>query len=114
MKLVRDMTMELNALEQGLAALGLGVPVPSKDTSQILCNPLEIWRAYLMNVLAEVVECDEGTIHKCIQWPNNIFNGDLAVVLPKLRPGAKANKLAVEIMEKVFSRDTEKVAFTQY
>lgn len=93
--------MEVNALEQGLEVLGLGLPVPSRDTSLILSNPLELWRTCLTSVLSEVVECDEETVRKCIQWPNNIFNGDLAVVLPKLRPGTKADKLAVEIMEEV-------------
>jgi arginyl-tRNA synthetase len=96
-----NMTVELNALEQGLATLGLGVPMLSRDTSPIRSNPLEIWRAYLTSVLSDVVESDEETVRKCIQWPNNIFNGDLAVVLPKLRPGTKADELAVEIMEKV-------------
>jgi arginyl-tRNA synthetase len=69
--------------------------------AEVLANPLDVYRTYLAQVLADVVGCDIDAAYKSIQWPNNIFNGDLSVILPKLRPGAKADEVAIELMKKV-------------
>lgn len=96
------LTNVMEGLEQSVSALGLGAPpVPYKETSEPFTNPLELCRAYLASILKDIAQCSEDDAHKAIQWPNNIFNGDLAVVLPKLKPGIKADKIAVEIIEKV-------------
>jgi arginyl-tRNA synthetase len=91
----------MEALEANLSSLNLSTPVPALESVQVLSNPLDIYRTYLAHVLADIANCDLITAHKSIQWPNNIFNGDLAVILPKLRAGAKAGELALELMEKV-------------
>ena len=91
----------MDNLEQLLTSLSLNVPVPRVEAADVLTNPLDLFRVYLAKILAETAECDETEAYKSIQWPNNIFNGDLAVILPKLRPGAKADKLAVELLDKV-------------
>jgi arginyl-tRNA synthetase len=89
-------------LEQYMAALGLSPPAPFQGTPQSLTNPLDICRAYLADILTEILECSQEDALSSIQWPNNIFNGDLAVVLPKLRrSGAKADETGVVIMGKV-------------
>ncbi|KAL5121913.1 hypothetical protein ACEQ8H_000129 [Pleosporales sp. CAS-2024a] len=67
--------------------------------SPLATNPLDICRTELTLVLKGIVNCSEEDIQKSIQWPNNIYNGDLAVVLPKLQAGTKADKLAGEIMD---------------
>ena len=91
----------MNALEQSLASLSLSVPVPGVKEAELLANPLDIFRTYLAEILAEITGCEVQAAYKSIQWPNNIFNGDLAVILPKLRPGAKSDEVAVELLEKV-------------
>ncbi|KAH8726342.1 hypothetical protein GQ44DRAFT_194397 [Phaeosphaeriaceae sp. PMI808] len=92
------MTME--SLEHTLASLSLTVPVPQVEAAEVLTNPLDLVRVYLAKILAEILECDDADAYKSVQWPNNIFNGDLAVILPKLKPGAKPDAVAKEIMEK--------------
>jgi arginyl-tRNA synthetase len=91
----------MEALEQSLGSLSLSVPIPEVRVAEVLANPLDVCRTYLAQILAEIAGCDIDAAYRSIQWPNNIFNGDLAVILPKLRPGAKADALAVELMEKV-------------
>lgn len=91
----------MDALERSLAALNLTVPVPGVKSADVLVNPLDVIRTYLAEILADIAGCDIEAAYKSIQWPNNIFNGDLTVILPKLRPKAKADEIAVELMEKV-------------
>jgi arginyl-tRNA synthetase len=92
----------MEGLERNVAALGLEAPA-AHASAQIFTNPLDLFRSYLAEILVNIAECSDSDARKAIQWPNNVFNGDLAVVLPRLKPGAKADKLAVEIMEKVLS-----------
>ncbi|KAF1838671.1 arginyl-tRNA synthetase [Decorospora gaudefroyi] len=91
----------MEALERSLGLLSLHVPIPDIEPAEVLANPLDVWRTYLAQILAEIASCDIDVAYKSIQWPNNISNGDLAVILPKLRPGVKADALAFELMEKV-------------
>ena len=93
--------LKMDALEQSLGSLNLNVPIPDVKDAEVLANPLDVYRTYLAQVLADAVGCDINVAYKSIQWPNNIFNGDLAVILPKLQPGAKADEVAVELMKKV-------------
>jgi hypothetical protein len=103
----------MEGLEQSVTALGLSAPPVAIDESfQPFTNPLELCRTHLASILARIVQCSQDDAHKSIQWPNNIFNGDLAVVLPKLKPGIKVDKLAVEIMEKVLLLHTTAVKNT--
>jgi arginyl-tRNA synthetase len=91
----------MEALEQSVASLGLDVPIPGLNASEAVANPLNFYRAYLARVLTEIADCDLDSASKAIQWPNNIDNGDLAVILPKLRPRAKAQEVAFELIDKV-------------
>ncbi|KAH7355821.1 hypothetical protein BKA66DRAFT_562864 [Pyrenochaeta sp. MPI-SDFR-AT-0127] len=94
----------METLEQSLSSLSLEVPIPRIEAAEVLVNPLDLLRTYLAKILAEIAGCNIEAAYKSIQWPNNISNGDLAVILPKLRPGAKADEVAVELMEK-FPKD---------
>jgi arginyl-tRNA synthetase len=91
----------MEELEQSLGYLTLGAPIPEVKVADVLANPLDVCRTYLAQILADIASCEIDAAYRCIQWPNNIFNGDLAVILPKLQPGTKADSLAVELMEKV-------------
>ena len=91
----------MDSLSKSLRSLNIDIPVPELKGAEVLANPLDVYRTYLAQVLADAVGCDFGAAYKSIQWPNNISNGDLAVILPKLRPGAKADEVAVELTKKV-------------
>jgi arginyl-tRNA synthetase len=91
----------MDILGRLLSSPNLDALVSGCDDTKTLFQPLEVCRASLTKVLVDIARCSEEDAERSIQWPNNIFNGDLAVVLPRLRPGMKADKLAMEIMEKV-------------
>lgn len=93
----------METLEKALKSLFLDASasyVSHGNNLRDFSNPLDVYRAHLEHTLVEHVGCEEEAASKSIQWPNNIFNGDLAVVLPRLRSGIKPDQLAVEVMEK--------------
>jgi arginyl-tRNA synthetase len=90
----------MEGLERKVVALGLGAPA-AHASSQTFTNPLDLFRSCLAEILVDIAECSDSDAQKAIQWPNNVFNGDLSVVLPRLKPGTKADNLAVVIMDKV-------------
>lgn len=67
----------------------------------VLTNPVDVWRWELTVLLAKMTGREMRDVYKCIQWPNNMDNGDLAVALPKLCPGCKVDEQATEVMGKV-------------
>lgn len=84
-------------LEHSLATLHLTTPRSNNELADIFSNPLDLCRSLLADILSETVGGELEAAFKAIQWPNNIYDGDLSVVLPKLRPGCKAAELAAEI-----------------
>ncbi|KAH3954958.1 arginine--tRNA (Arg) ligase [Parastagonospora nodorum] len=89
----------MNTLEQIVSSLGLINASSDGEAAEALVYPLHVCRAHLTKLLVDVAGCSEDDAHKSIQWPNNIFSGDLAVVLPRLRPGSQVDQLAMEIMK---------------
>jgi arginyl-tRNA synthetase len=83
-------TLDLPGLEVRLEALGVG-PIPQFSRAHVLNNPLDIGRSYLADILVKLVGCDPIIAYQSIQSPKNIFNGDLAVPLPKLFRGSDLN-----------------------
>jgi arginyl-tRNA synthetase len=81
-------TLDLPGLEVRLEALGVG-PIPQFSGAHVLNNPLDIGRSYLADILGKLVGCDPIIAYNSIQSP--IFNGDLAVPLPKLFRGLDWN-----------------------
>jgi hypothetical protein len=94
-------TLTTTDLETLLVALGLKTPIPYFPGVDVLNKPLDIARSYLADALSNCVECDPQIAYNSIQWPNNIYNGDLSVILPKLKPGADPDELAFDLMKKV-------------
>jgi arginyl-tRNA synthetase len=90
-------------IETLLGELGLKTPIPYFPEAGVLNNPLDIARCYLADIVARIVGCDAHTAYSSIQWPNNIYNGDLCVVLPKLKQGGDSKKLAFDLQTKVTS-----------
>lgn len=91
----------MESLEQCLAFLDLDSPLPTVLIADAAANPLDLCRIHLAEILSGALGCDIDDAYKSIQWPNDIFKGDLAIVLPKLRPGAKAEETTFELLEKV-------------
>jgi arginyl-tRNA synthetase len=94
-------TLDISELEKHLASLGLGGSLSGPDTADVLIKPLDFWRIQLANILGGLVGCDSDAAYKAVQWPNNVYNGDLAVVLPKLCQGKKAAEVAVDLLKQV-------------
>jgi len=91
----------MEALEACVASLSLDSPLPDVPAARAEANPLDLCRIHLAAILVGILGCDFEHAFKCILWPNDISSGDLAVVLPKLRPGMKAGEVAAELMQKV-------------
>jgi arginyl-tRNA synthetase len=94
-------TLDISGLGKHLASLGLVEPLSGPDTADILNKPLDLWRIQLANILSGLAGCDPEAAHKAIQWPNNVYNGDLTVILPKLCQGKKAADVAVDLLKQV-------------
>ncbi len=94
-------TASLPGLEAFVAEIGLG-PIPPFAAANVLNNPIDIYHSYLAEHLQTLVECDPDLIYDAIQPANTTGNGDLDVVLPKLKlPGASPKELAGGLIKKV-------------
>jgi arginyl-tRNA synthetase len=94
-------TLTLTGLETLLGGLGLKTPIPSFPAADDLNKALDIGRSYFADILCSLVDCDPVIAYNSIQWPNDIFNGDLTVILPKLSQGADYETLGMDLMTKV-------------
>ncbi|KAF5850298.1 hypothetical protein GGP41_002523 [Bipolaris sorokiniana] len=73
----------------GLSTLSLTEIYIGTNEADPLFNPLDI-----------CLTSDVQDAFKSIQWPNNIFNGELSVTIPSLRPGSKPDELSGELVNK--------------
>jgi arginyl-tRNA synthetase len=94
-------TLTIPELEAHLAGLGVKIPIPQFQAADVNNKPLDIARVYLADILSSLAECDLDVAYKSIYWPNNIFNGDLVVILPKLSRDADPKAVALSLTEKV-------------
>ncbi|KAL1852750.1 hypothetical protein Daus18300_012081 [Diaporthe australafricana] len=90
-------TLALNGLEAALDHLQLD-PLPTFDSASPLDKPLDIARLYLARIIETVAEVESDVAYNAIQWPNNVYNGDLVVILPKLSRGADPQQYAQQII----------------
>jgi hypothetical protein len=94
-------TTSLPGLEAFVAELGLG-PIPSFATADVLNDPMDLCHSYLAEYFQQLVGCDRGLVYKAIQPPNTIQDGDLDIVLPRLKlPGGSPKELAGELLKQV-------------
>ena len=103
LRLTKMTTLTISSLEARLDSLGLKTPIPKYPAADVLCSPLDIGRSYIADTLSSLLDCNSATAYSSIQWPNNAFNGDLSVTLPKLGQGTDAEDLAMDLMKKVCS-----------
>ena len=94
-------TASLPGLNAFVADIGLG-PIPVFAAAQILNNPIDLYHSYLAEYFQTLVECDPNLVYDSIQPSRDVENGDLDIVLPKLKlPGANPKELAGELIKKV-------------
>jgi arginyl-tRNA synthetase len=94
-------TTSLPGVKALLTNLGL-CPIPSFAGANVLNNPIDIYHSYLAEHFQAIAECNLDLVYESIQPSNTAGNGDLDIVLPKLKlPGTNAKELAVELMKKV-------------
>lgn len=96
-------TLSHAGLTQLLEGLSIAAPTSDSVDTSVLTNPLDLCRTTLAELLSELVECDVQAAYRSIQWPNNIFNGDVSVTVPKLCPGRKPAELSSQLVDKVGS-----------
>jgi len=94
-------TLDLDGLMQLLEDLSMPGTNIHFAEANVLINPLDVCRSSLAELISSLAECDIQDAYKSIQWPNNIFNGDLSVTIPRLRPGCKPTELSAELVKKV-------------
>lgn len=94
-------TTIISGLEALLKELGLNIPIPRFTTANVLSTLLDIGRCYLADLLSNIVPCDRSTAYSSIHLPTDIDNGDLAVILPKLSPGADVDALGRRVVQDV-------------
>ncbi|KAL1646663.1 hypothetical protein SLS61_007737 [Didymella pomorum] len=87
-------------LAQLLKGMAISTPAAHGVSAAPASNPLDLCRSVLAELLAELVDCNAQTAYRSIQWPNNIFNGDLSVTVPKLCPGRKPAELSSQLVDK--------------
>ncbi|KAI3399596.1 hypothetical protein diail_6235 [Diaporthe ilicicola] len=92
-------TLTLDGLETALGHLHLD-PLPAFKSTSPLDKPLDIARSYLAKLVEEVTDVESDVAYNAIQWPNNVVNGDLVVILPKLSRGVDPHEYALKILPK--------------
>jgi arginyl-tRNA synthetase len=78
-------TLKLGGLEEALREIGANTPIPVSRQVEVLTKPIDIYRSYLADSTAKLLDCDAALAYEAIQNANNKDNGDLALVLPKLK-----------------------------
>jgi hypothetical protein len=94
-------TTSLPSLQAFVAELGLG-PVPFFASADVLTDPMDLCHSYLAEHFQRLVEADPESVYKAIQPPSTIQDGDLDIVLPRLKlPGGRPKELAGELLLQV-------------
>jgi hypothetical protein len=84
-----------------VADLGLG-PVPPFAAADVLNDPMDLCHSYLADAFQRLVNLDPELVYRAIQSPSTIQDGDLDVILPRLKlPGANPKELAGALLKQV-------------
>ncbi|KAK4561272.1 arginyl-tRNA synthetase [Recurvomyces mirabilis] len=94
--------LDMNHITAQLQHLGLSQP-PSFPAVLLHpeYNPVDIFRAYIIEQLHKITEADPAIINNALAWTADQKHGDLVLPVPALRlKGMKPDELALEIAEK--------------
>jgi hypothetical protein len=85
-----------------LKSMSVTSPLPEYPNCFPEVNPVDIYRAHLTSILAEVTGVDSKIIYPALQWTQTLEKGDLVLPVPALRvKGKKPDELAAEWIQKV-------------
>ncbi|KAK1964489.1 arginyl-tRNA synthetase [Colletotrichum sublineola] len=87
-------TLSISGLQSSLEKLSLDSPLPSFPDAEVLVRPLDVFRSYIAQIVAEIAECDPAVAYDAIQSTAAISMGDLAVILPRLKIKGKGDAAA--------------------
>jgi len=95
-------TETLDGLSALLRGLDLG-GMPQFPSADVLHQPIDIFHVYLADTLQKLVGCDPQHAYEAIQPADKTSNGDLDIVLPKLKlpDGPDLHELAADLVKKV-------------
>ena len=94
-------TTSLPGLEAFVTELRLR-PVPQFAAADVLNDPMDLGHSYLAENIRWLIECDPDGVYRLIQPPNTTQDGDLDIVLPRLKlPGGSPKELAGELLKQV-------------
>ncbi|KAI9672631.1 MAG: hypothetical protein M1831_000066 [Alyxoria varia] len=91
---------DVDELSSTLRALGLD-SVPSISGLHLHINPVDIYRAHLVEMLAPLTGAQSEHILPAISWTQTLDHGDLTLPVPALRlKGKKPDELAKDIVDR--------------
>ncbi|KAK2751149.1 hypothetical protein FQN57_000224 [Myotisia sp. PD_48] len=94
-------TLTIQGIESLLKSLGAEVPILEYPYANIIDNPIDIYRLLITGVIQQIAVCESDIAYDSIQKTNTIANGDLSIVIPRLRrKRIKHQKLAEDIASK--------------
>ncbi len=91
-----------SSLANRLSALHVNTEILNFPNSYPDCNPVDIYRCYISDTLANITNLDAKTIFSALQWMQTLDKGDLNLAVPRLRVNGYApNDLAKQWAEAV-------------
>lgn len=95
-------TAATDTLAEKLKALNVSYPLPAYPNCHPEVNPVDIYRAHLTTILADITGVDAKIVYPALQWTQTLDMGDLVLPVPALRvKGKKPDLLAAEWAAKV-------------
>ncbi|KAK5707756.1 arginyl-tRNA synthetase [Elasticomyces elasticus] len=99
---VEDAALDTHQITSQLEKIGLSQP-PIFSGAQLSpeYNPVDIYRAYIIEQIQKISEAEPAIINNALAWTQDLKHGDLVLPVPALRlKGKKPDELAVEIADK--------------
>lgn len=94
--------MAIEEVSQKLATLGLSKALKSYPNCYPEVNPVDVYRAHLTEILAEITGVDATIVYSSLQWTQTLEKGDLVLPIPALRvKGKKPEELGKQWAEEV-------------
>lgn len=95
-------TLSVDDIQTLLEGLGVRDPIPSFPEANVESQALDIYHSYLADILLDLVQCDARVAYEAIQWSPDVSNGDLVVVVPRLRlQDSNPAEMAMHLKRKV-------------
>ncbi|CAG8972999.1 hypothetical protein HYALB_00007846 [Hymenoscyphus albidus] len=96
------MAATTTSLADKLTSLSLKEPLPKYANCFPEINTVDVYRAHLTSILAEITGVDASIIYPALQWTQTLEKGDLVLPVPALRIKGKKKpgELAAEWIEK--------------